>query len=89
MPVDENPEVLEDVKKKGALSSLKILSLCSMDFYYTFCSLQQPFANPTDCLPGKELLLCNFFTSPELSDLQVRYTAGLNRQPETYRSAST
>jgi hypothetical protein len=49
MAVDETPEALEDVKKEGVPSSFNVLPFVhwsSADFYYTFWSLQQPFARP-------------------------------------------
>ena len=49
MAVDESPEALEEAKKEGTVPSF-VPSFDSnqrfVDFYYTFWSLQQPFARP-------------------------------------------
>jgi hypothetical protein len=49
MTVDESPEALEEVKKEGAPPSFWFslhVHRNLVDFYYTFWSLQQPFARP-------------------------------------------
>lgn len=50
MAVDESPEALEEAKKEGASLLFQIISFFFhrgfTDFYYTFWSLQQPFARP-------------------------------------------